>query len=264
MDEATSTALGALRSAALGATPSRVHDDPRSALLQSIVDAAVMLLEAEAASIALFERQPDRLQFHVAAGPQGAGVVGLSVAPTRGLAGYVFSTGESIALSDVTSDPRFDRSTAERTGYVPRSIAAVPLGDEDRPVGVLQVLDRQGSASFTLADMTRLGVFASQATAALRAARVARDTEHLLRSVLVVDSPGGPGAGDAEAILASAMATLDGAEGAPLWGLVDRLVRLRRLSDAELRLIADLLAVLTRPSQTPGRYRLRSIGGPRR
>ena len=40
------------------------------------------------------------------------------------------------------SDPRFDRATAERTGYVPRSIAAVPLIDGENTLGVLQVLDK--------------------------------------------------------------------------------------------------------------------------
>jgi GAF domain-containing protein len=266
MDEDLAAALDALRSAALAGTPGLVRDDPHTALLQSIVDAAVTLFEAKAASIALFERAPDRLEFRVAAGPQGAGVVGLAIAPTKGLAGYVFSTGEAIALSDVTSDPRFDRATAQRTGYVPRSIAAVPLGDEDRPLGVLQVLDRHGSGTFTLPDMTRLGTFAAQATAALDAARVARDGEALLRAVLVAgpspDARSGH-SGDAGDALARALAALDG-DDAPFWRLVDRLVRVRRLSDAELGLVIDLLGVVSPAPPTPASYRLRSLRRPAR
>ena len=104
------------------------------------------LFEAEASSIALFERDPDRLEFRVAAGAQGQGAIGLSVPPSRGIVGFVFSTGQPLALSDVLSDPRFDRATAERTGYVPRSIAAVPLIDGEQTVGVLQVLDKRSSA----------------------------------------------------------------------------------------------------------------------
>ncbi len=99
----------------------RLQGDPETALLQSIVDATVTLFDAEAASIAIFERDPDRLEFRVAAGEQGVGAIGLSVPPSKGIAGFVFSTGQPLALSDVMSDPRFDRATAERTGYVPRS-----------------------------------------------------------------------------------------------------------------------------------------------
>src|SRR3970282_1021067 len=108
----------------------RLQGDPETALLQSIVDATVTLFDAEAASIAIFERDPSPLEFRVAAGEQGAGAIGLSVPPSKGIAGFVFSTGQPLALSDVTSDPRFDRNTAERTGYVTRSVAAVALGEQ--------------------------------------------------------------------------------------------------------------------------------------
>ena len=52
-------------------------------------------------------------------GPQGEGVVGLASAAHEGIAGYVFSTGQPLAVADVAADPRFERATAERTGYVP-------------------------------------------------------------------------------------------------------------------------------------------------
>src|SRR5918998_4543350 len=184
-DPEIAAALQALRLAARRSSAARRLDgDAEQALLQTIVEATVTLFEAEASSIALFERDPDRLEFRVAAGAQGAGAVGLSVPPSRGIVGYVFSTGQPLALSDVMSDPRFDRSTAERTGYVPRSIAAVPLVDQEQTVGVLQVLDKHTSPSFSLRDMELLAVFARQAAAAIRAARVQRDMEQLLRAVL--------------------------------------------------------------------------------
>src|SRR5215210_1738059 len=191
-DPGLPAALQALREAARRSSVARRFDaDAEQALLQTIVDATVALFEAEASSIALFERDPDRLEFRVAAGAQGAGAVGLSIPPTRGITGFVFSTGQPLALSDVGSDPRFDRAAAERTGYVPRSIAAVPLIDQDQIVGVLQVLDKHTSPTFSLRDMELLAVFARQAAAAIRAARVQRDSQQLLRAALA-------GVGDAE------------------------------------------------------------------
>lgn len=266
MDEATTRALEALRAAALEPPRRRDRSDPETALLQSIVDAAATLFQAEAASIALFEMDPDRLEYRVAAGPQGAGVVGLSVPPTKGVAGYVFSTGEAIALSDVTADPRFDRATAERTGYVPRSIAAVPLADEGATLGVLQVLDRRGSPTFGLADMSRLGVFAGQATAALRAVRVPRDVERLLRWALAsaVTPPAGELTTDRAAserpprTLITDLAALDRDHETPFWAIVGHLVELRHLTAAELALVADLLAVMSRLRSSGGHYRPRA------
>jgi GAF domain-containing protein len=227
-------------------------------LLQSIVDATVSLFDAEASSIALFEADPDRLVFRVASGAQGAGAIGLSVKPTQGIAGFVFSTGQALALSDVASDPRFDRKTAERTGYVPRSIAAVPLLDEHHgSVGVLQVLDKRTSPTFSLQDMELLGVFARQATVAISAARVQRDTTTLMGAVL---RDIGPGLSDAEVeeLTSAATDALDADPDSPFWRVVAQVDRLRTMSDRELALVADLLEVV---AQHAGRDARRSSRG---
>jgi GAF domain-containing protein len=244
-DPGLTAALQGLREAARRSSVARRFDaDAEQALLQTIVDATVALFEAEASSIALFERDPDRLEFRVAAGAQGAGAIGLSVPPSRGIVGFVFSTGQPLALSDVLSDPRFDRSTAERTGYVPRSIAAVPLVDGESTLGVLQVLDKHTSPTFSLKDMELLAVFARQAAAAIRSARVQRDTQELLRQVLT--RLGGADVSEAEvqAVVTAATAGLDREEEVPFWQLVDRVAQLRELSDRELQLVTAILEVV--------------------
>src|SRR4051812_438327 len=245
-DSGLTAALQALRlSARRSSVARRIDAGAEQDLLQTIVEATVALFEAEAASIALFEPNPDRLVYRVAAGAQGQGAIGLEVPPTRGIVGFVYSTAQPIALSDVISDPRFDRATAERTGYVPRSIAAVPLIDRDATVGVLQVLDKRTSPTFTLRDMELLAVFATQAAAAIRAARVQRDSERLMRAVLarvgddVTDE-------QVDELVAAAAVELDADADAetPFWQLVDRVAQMRNLSDREQSLVADILAVV--------------------
>jgi GAF domain-containing protein len=233
----------------------RIGGDVEERLLQTIVDATVRLFEAEASSIALFEHDPDRLVFRVAAGEQGAGAIGLEVKPSQGIAGFVFSSGQALALSDVASDPRFDRRTAEQTGYIPRSIAAVPLLDEHHAsIGVLQVLDKRGSPTFSLQDMELLGVFARQATEAIGAARLQRDTTRLLTAVLRDIGPDLDDDQIAE-LVSAAVDDLETDPEAPFWRVVEQVTRLRSMSDRELALVADMLEVVANHASRSTRRR---------
>ena len=233
------------------------------AILRSVVEAAVALFEAEAASIALYEPARNVLVFRVAAGEHGQGVIGLEIPPDRGLVGYVYSSGQALAIADVAADPRFGRSFAERTQYVPRSIVAVPLVDERGTLGVLEVLDKRNEASFSLRDIELAGVFARQATVAIRASRVERDTATLLRAV-IGDLAGGeaPAAG-VEALVVAALADV-GDPDDPLWPLVEQVAALRRIGPEQRELLGAMLDVLLRQAERGrGRRagRLRAPGG---
>lgn len=224
-------------------------------LLQSIVDATASLFDAEASSIALFERDPDRLEFRVASGAQGAGAIGLTVKPSQGIAGYVFSTGQAVSLSDVSADPRFDREAAEKTGYVPRSVAAVPLFDDEGTIGVLQVLDKRGTESFSLRDMELLGVFAAQATTAINATRVQAGSARLLTEVLRQLAAGDLTPEQVDTLVSDATRGLDDHADTPFWHLVDHVEALRTLGERDLVLVADILNVVARHAESAPRRR---------
>ena len=233
------------------------------AVLRSVVEAAVALFEAEAASIALYEPARNRLVFRVAAGAQGQGVVGLEIAPDHGLVGYVFSSGQALAIADVRADPRFGRSFAEQTEYVPRSIVAVPLLDEHGTLGVLEVLDKRSEAAFSLRDVELAAVFGRQATVAIRASRVERDTAMLLRAVIGSLAGGEAPQGGVETLVAAALADI-GDPDDPLWPLVEQIALLRRVGPEQRELLGALLDVLVRQAERGrGRRagRLRAPGG---
>jgi hypothetical protein len=59
-------------------------------------------------------------------------VTGIRISSSQGIAGWVVQSGPPIAVSDVVSDPRFSREQAERTGYVPQTILAVPVETPER------------------------------------------------------------------------------------------------------------------------------------
>jgi len=158
-----------------------------------------------------------------------------------------------LAVSDVTADPRFDRSVAEATGYVPRSILAVPLLDDEGAIGVLEVLDKRDEAGFGLRDLDMASVFARQATVAIRASRVERDVTELLRLVLARLAADPDTDRDAlDGAVADAVAGLDADGDDRLWALADAVARARRAAPDQVALVVDILDALARRASRPG------------
>lgn len=150
-------------------------------LLESIVEAAAKIFGAAAASILLVNEEEQVLEFRVAYGPAGQGLLGTKYPLDKGIAGYVVMTGQPIATSHVAEDARFDRAFAESTGYVPESILATPLLSGDRIIGVMEVLDKIDASSFGMQDMELLGMFARQAALAIdQSQQIARIEDALI------------------------------------------------------------------------------------
>ena len=155
-------------------------DDAYRTLLTSIVEVARAIFSARASSICLLDEDADELVFEAVTGTGADELLGLRLPSSTGIAGWVLVTQQPLVLDDVQRDPRFSRETAEKTGYVPQGLMAVPLLFEERSLGVLQVLDRPQKSRFSLQEMDLLGLFAAQAAAALHLLRSARRARSLL------------------------------------------------------------------------------------
>jgi GAF domain-containing protein len=239
-----------------GETAVRLEADIETTLLRTIVDATVGIFGAEAASIALLDGQSGDLRFVVAAGAQGEPVVGMTIAPTQGIAGYVFSTGESIALADPARDPRFGLELAKRTGFVPRSILAVPLEDGARTLGVLEVFDKRDGA-FSMQDIEIASLFARQAATAIKVAARAREVRVVLADVLRSDQAAGDDAAVDEVV---SLATRRHAGDDRFWEFVDAIASMRRTSAADRDLAIELLTVIARSRSSSGRDAIGRLG----
>ena len=64
-------------------------------------------------------------------------MIGTRFPAGTGVAGWVLTTRQPLVVDDLSADARFSRSAAEATGYVPKSMMAVPLLVEERALGVL-------------------------------------------------------------------------------------------------------------------------------
>ena len=156
------------------------------ALLASITDLGRCAFGAAACSLALLEPDEEHLVFQVASGAGADEVVGMRLPVSRGIAGWVVSSGQPIAVSDVRADPRFAVDVAESTGYLPRVILAAPMSAGGEPLGVVEVLDPQPGAAARLDLLTSLAVHAALVVGAaeLAPAAVRPDPQCLLRELV--------------------------------------------------------------------------------
>ena len=136
-------------------------------LLQSIVDVARAIFDAQAASIFLFDEEQDELVFEAVSGQGEGALVGTRFPSSTGIAGFALVTRQPLVVDDLDTDPRFSRDRAQSTGYVPSSIVASPLLHDERVLGVLSVLDRASDRQFGLAELDLLSRFSTQAAIAL-------------------------------------------------------------------------------------------------
>lgn len=165
------------------------------ALLQSIVETANRFFEGTATAIALVTADGQELEFVVAYNIINQEIVGMRFPANSGIAGYVTMTGQPMAVSKATEDPRFNREVAEQSGYIPDSIMAVPLVSGDHVFGVIEVLDKVSGDSFTMKDIELLHLLADQAAIALQQAKQFEQLQESLVAglkELIVEGDAGP------------------------------------------------------------------------
>jgi GAF domain-containing protein len=220
-------------------------------LLRSITAAARELFDAAACSLALLDEAQETLTFHVASGAGAQAVVGQRVPVDRGIAGWVVSSGQPVAVADVARDPRFAADVAESTGYVPGSVLAMPLQTDREVLGVIELLDQRADAPAGRRDMELLGLFANQAALAIEASRTFSSLGRALFQAV-----GGAAAGDHD--LAAALDELARRAPGPdpeLAELAALFARLGQAGPAEraaaTRLVREFLAYVTGDGRRP-------------
>jgi GAF domain-containing protein len=210
-------------------------------LLESIAETARSLFGAAACSIALLEEgdsDEPKLAFRVAVGSGAESVLDLTVPASQGIAGFVLRSGQPLVIEDVRSDPRFAGAVAGDTGYVPTSIVAVPLETHQGTIGVLEVLDPDGSSIATTRGMELVGHFATLAALSLESAGAFQSLGRTLFTVAA------EAASESEADLAEALrsaARTDRSTDRELAELAAIFVELRRLGPDERDVATKLL-----------------------
>jgi GAF domain-containing protein len=206
-------------------------------LLRSLTETARQLFGAAACSLALLSEDESELIYTVAAGEGADDVTGMRISSSQGIAGWIVQSGQPIAVSDLINDPRFARDTAERTGYVPQAILAVPVETPQRMLGVISLLDRDSRRPGAEQDMALLSLFADQAALALASVEAFSVMGRVLLDALAEAAAGI----DLTLALQQAAARLPPAD-PDLAALAATFAALARRGDAERQLAAAVLA----------------------
>lgn len=147
----------------------------RDALLSAIIEESKAVAGAEACSLLLFDEDAEELYFHVTLGDSGdqqalKRTIRLSLG--QGIAGEVAQSRVPVCVNDAQSDPRLHRAADAVSQFVTRSLLALPLVDEDRLLGVLEVLNKSDQNGFSDTDMRVMEMFSSLTASTLTRARL--------------------------------------------------------------------------------------------
>ena len=136
-----------------------------NALLVYILRAAMDLVECESSSILLVSKEYETLHFAVALGPKGEEAQTIPV-DMNSICGWVVQNNKPLIVNNVASDPRFNNAVQKKTGYVTRTMAAIPMRVKGQCIGVIELINKTETRGFTQGDMDILSLLSDQAAIA--------------------------------------------------------------------------------------------------
>ncbi|MBW0001753.1 MAG: SpoIIE family protein phosphatase [Verrucomicrobia bacterium] len=124
-------------------------------LLAAILDVARRVMAAEASSLFLVDEKTGDLELTIARGkrPAAAASLPIKVPRGKGIAGWVRQRRQSLLVEHAYDDPRFYPEMDRSTGFITRSLIAVPLFQDAQDIGVLEVLNPLGKPAFDDLDL---------------------------------------------------------------------------------------------------------------
>ncbi len=136
-------------------------------LLNLIIKDSLELLNAERATLFLYDAEHNELVARIA-----TGVKELRVPADKGFCGQTVKTGRTLVVPDAYADERFNPQVDKDTGFHTRNVMSVPLCDyKGGLVGVLQVLNKRDGA-FTDYDVELAETLGAQAGVAIQRANL--------------------------------------------------------------------------------------------
>lgn len=139
-------------------------------LLDDLLASALAVVGATDGSLMLLDEDTGELVLAVVRGIGRERLTGFRLPAGQGIASWVAKNRTAQLVRDVQKDPRFYPTVDETFGFQTRMLAAVPLLDGDRVLGVMEAINKTSDREFTAEDHDLLLVVAVLASVAIRRA----------------------------------------------------------------------------------------------
>ncbi|MGL1864046.1 MAG: GAF domain-containing protein [Pseudodesulfovibrio sp.] len=141
-------------------------------LIQKIMATTTTILESDRSTLFVNDPKTNQLWAMVA---EGVKTKEIRFPNHLGIAGAVFTSGETANIPDAYADPRFNQEVDKKTGYKTNTILCMPVLNKDgNAIGVIQSLNKK-DGPFTPKDEARVMAFSAQAAIAIENARLFED-----------------------------------------------------------------------------------------
>jgi len=155
-------------------------------LLNKIIKYAAKIVEGEAASILLLDKEKNELYFKASLGKKSQEIKKYKVKVGQGIAGWVAEKGKSLIINDVTQDNRWNKDFDSATKFKTKSIICIPLMLEKEIVGVMEVINKKDNTYFDKNDEGILNSFANQVVIALWNANIIKDLNNYFINIIEI------------------------------------------------------------------------------
>lgn len=136
---------------------------PLTVSIENLLKISAAEINSEEASVLVRDGDAGDLRFLSAIGKVADHLKTLKVPAGKGIAGFVFSSGQPMALTDVGGEDTFYAEVDRQTGYSTETILATPLRHDGEIIGVLEYVNRIGEPPYepyTAAEMDKVALFA--------------------------------------------------------------------------------------------------------
>ncbi len=139
-------------------------------MLSALMDTAAHIVDAEAASVLLWDQKSGDLRFAATtAGPQL--IIGKPIPLDGSIAGTIMRERRVMMIENAQGDPRHYEKLDKELEFVTKSILGVPLVSKDRVIGVLEAVNKR-TPPWTQDDANYLEILAAQAAVAIENAQL--------------------------------------------------------------------------------------------
>lgn len=167
--------------------------EPLTNSIRSFLEVSAADMNSGEASVLIRDGADGDLRFLSAIGEVAEQLSGMTIPAGRGIAGFVLSSGQPMAVADVGEEESFYAEVDKETGYSTQSILATPLRHKGEIIGVLEYINRRGEppfTPFTPSEMDKAAVFA-EAMASLVSAYESAKLLHGLGDRIVSEDDAG-------------------------------------------------------------------------